>query len=428
MRDGDPGSTFPSVPLVEICDWISSGGTPSRKRPDYFAGADGHPWVKSQELRDGSIWQTDEHISDAGLANSSAKYYPPQTVLVAMYGANVGQLGYLRTRSTVNQAVCGLCVDPAAADARYVFYALMHERRLLVGQAAGAAQQNLNQDLIRNFRIPLPPLATQQKITAVLSAYDDLIEQNNRRIQLLDEIARRIYREWFVDFRYPSHERVPLVESELGPIPQGWGIVPLSSVCDRITDGAHASPKTTAVGMPMASVKDMTPRRLALEKCRRISVEDYERLAGQDCCPRVNDVLIAKDGSYLKHVFVIRRAEEVVILSSIALLRPNGAIQPDILALGLRQPETKERLKGFVSGVAIPRIVVKDFRIFLIVQPPRELQEALVALIDPTLELALELDRATTSLREARDLLLPRLVTGELDISELDIAMPGAAA
>jgi type I restriction enzyme S subunit len=244
----------------------------------------------------------------------------------------------------------------------------------------------------------------------------------------LEEMAQRIYREWLVDFRYPGHQNVPMVDSALGPIPLGWEVVPLSNVCERITDGAHLSPVTTPVGKPMASVKDMTPRRLALEGCRRIGIQDYEELARQDCRPRVNDVLVAKDGSYLKHVFVVRDPEEVVILSSIALLRPNRAIQPDVLSMSLQQPETRERLKGFVSGAALPRIVLRDFRIFSIVRPPDPIQKDLVDGISPLLRLALELDKSTMTLRANRDLLLPGLISGEVDAADLDIPVPEAAA
>ena len=75
---------------------------------------------------------------------------------------------------------------------------------------------------LQELTLPVPSLPSQRKIAAILSAYDDLIENNNRRIKLLEEMAQRIYREWFVDFRYPGHEEVPLVDSELGPIPEGW--------------------------------------------------------------------------------------------------------------------------------------------------------------------------------------------------------------
>ncbi len=140
-----------------------------------------------------SIRDTSEHIADAGLRGSSAKYFPAGTVLIAMYGANVGQL---RTAS--------VCLPPSisdlramrqpaiVADARFVFYALLrHSQRVSIGQAAGAAQQNLNQAIDSQIPLPLPPVSTQRKIAAILSAYDDLIENNRRRIKLLEEMAQR---------------------------------------------------------------------------------------------------------------------------------------------------------------------------------------------------------------------------------------------
>ena len=86
------------------------------------------------------------------------------------------------------------------------------------------AQPVLHRVTWRRFEVPFPALGTQRKIAAILSAYDELIENNRRRIKILEEMAQRIYREWFVEFRYPGHENVPLVDSELGPIPQGWTV------------------------------------------------------------------------------------------------------------------------------------------------------------------------------------------------------------
>ena len=111
-------------------------------------------WVKSKELFDSGINNTEEKITDEALKNSSAKYFPEHSVLIAMYGANVGQFGWLKNPATVNQAVCGLVIDPEKADWRYVFYALLQNRKNLTVQAHGAAQQNLNQDLIKDFEIP----------------------------------------------------------------------------------------------------------------------------------------------------------------------------------------------------------------------------------------------------------------------------------
>jgi type I restriction enzyme S subunit len=133
-------------------------------------------------------------------------------------------------------------------------------------------------------------------------------------------------------------------------------------------------------------------------------------------------VLIAKDGNtYLKYMFSVRKAEEVVILSSIALLRPNARIQSDILSLCLQQPENKERLRGFVSGAAIPRIVVKDFRTFLIMRPPDDVQQSFMRQAEPLFLMALELDEANLNLQASRDLLLSRLISREIDVADLAI-------
>ena len=230
--------TTRTATLDSVCSRISSGGTPSRKKAKYFTtGLEGHLWVKSKELLDGSIQETEETITDEGLKNSAAKYFPAHSVLIAMYGANVGQLGWLRVPATVNQAICGLVLDDQRADWRFVFYELLQRRGDLTVQAHGAAQQNLNQDLIRQFPIRLPPLPRQSRIASILSAYDELIENNQRRIQILETMARALYREWFVEFRFPGHERLPRVASPLGDIPQGWEVKVVKEILARRTGG-----------------------------------------------------------------------------------------------------------------------------------------------------------------------------------------------
>src|SRR5690606_4517772 len=100
---------------------------------------------------------------------------------------------------------------------------------------------HINLDVLRNFEIDLPPLATQREIAGILSAYDDLIENNTRRIQILEEMARAIYREWFVHFRYPGHENDRLVESELGLVPEGWEVKRLGDVVEIQRQNISAS-------------------------------------------------------------------------------------------------------------------------------------------------------------------------------------------
>jgi type I restriction enzyme S subunit len=232
----------------------------------------------------------------------------------------------------------------------------------------------------------------------------------------LEAMARALYREWFVHFRFPGHEKLPRVASPLGDIPQGWEVKPLEAVCARITDGAHHSPASVDEGYPMASVKDMHDWGINVESCRRIRGDDFENLVRNNCKPLKNDVLIAKDGSYLKHTFVVGEEQDLVILSSIAILRPNSAILPNYLSFTLREPTAKARMTGFVSGVAIPRIVLKDFRKFQILVPPPDIQFAWARHVDPKVEMCRKLISEIQNLRLTRDLLLPRLMSGQVEL------------
>lgn len=125
-----------------------------------------------------------------------------------------------------------LTVDQRVGDPLYVYYYVSapESREKIVQDASVTGVPKTNVAYLRDFPVVLPPLPTQRKIASILAVYDDLIENNNRRIKLLEEMAQRIYREWFVDFRYPGHENLPFVDSELGPIPEGWSVASLSEL------------------------------------------------------------------------------------------------------------------------------------------------------------------------------------------------------
>ena len=140
------------------------------------------------------------------------------------------------------------------------------------GYITGTAQPKLSQSNLKAIRLPLPPFPTQRKIAAVLSAYDDLIENNTRRIKILEEMAGAIYREWFVEFRFPGHEEVEIVESELGLIPQGWEVVAASETIS-------INPK---LSVPRETRKPFVPMKSATEHSMLISeVEERTGASGR---------------------------------------------------------------------------------------------------------------------------------------------------
>lgn len=139
--------------------------------------------------------------------------------------------------------------------------------------------------------------------------------------------------------------------------------VKLNSVCKRITDGSHYSPVGIEKGIPMLSVKDMKHDGFSYDDCKYINEEEYEKMLRNDCVPLINDILIAKDGSYLKHVFVVKENKKQAILSSIGILRPDlKKIDPSYLKYYLHSSSVKETVaKKYVSGSALPRIILKNF-------------------------------------------------------------------
>lgn len=286
---------------------------------------------------------------------------------------------------------------------------------------------NLNTTILRETSLTLPPLATQRRIASILGAYDDLIEVNRRRIAVLEEMARRLFEEWFVHFRFPGSPDEGRLADASAPVPSGWNEVPLAEVCDQITDGAHHSPPGVAAGRMMASVKDMRDWGFDLTSCRQISDEDFAGLVRMGCQPIPGDILIAKDGANLnKHTFLVTERLPIVLLSSIAILRPKATMEREFLVALLRSGHISSAIKRMRSGAAIPRIVLKDFKRLPILLPAIDIRQRFEAAVAPIHSLCRLLVRANANLSSQRDALLPRLISGELSVAAAERELAAA--
>lgn len=427
-------NTFNKVPLKDVCKVISGYAF---KSASFKAGGD-TPVIKIKNIKIGTA-----SLEDAGYVNSTFlekiddKFrVTADDVLISLTGSHmtqpnsvVGRVGRYPNKYPVallNQRAGKIIPNEARVDKSYLFYSLLGDdiRKEIAQMAHGAASQaNVSPTQVESIEIPLPDLKSQRKIGGVLQNYDNLIENNNRRIAILENMAQSLYREWFVNFRYPNHEdnldadgKTKLIDSPLGQIPEGWGVVALEDLCNKITDGSHKSPKSVDVGVPMASVKDMHDFGINASKCRQISYEDYEDLKRQDSVVKANDILVAKDGSYLKHTFVVEKELEMALLSSIAIIRPNDKVKPHWLAYCLRSPLVKERMKNYVSGAAIPRIILKDFRKFNLFIPPQELMDEWNSIVEGMVKQCWNLVARNENLKQQRDMLLPKLISGQIEL------------
>ncbi|MDC7253070.1 restriction endonuclease subunit S [Wohlfahrtiimonas chitiniclastica] len=286
-------------------------------------------------------------------------------------------------------------------DSTFLFYLMCEPSftEYTVLTSRGAKMPRGDKEAILSYDLSLPPLPEQKAIADVLSALDDKIDLLQRQNETLEKMAETLFRQWFIE------------EAK-----EDWEEVALEDVCSRITDGAHYSPASQETGFSMASVKDMYTWGINEETCRKISLEDYEQLVIADCRAIEGDILIAKDGSYLKHVFLLEKDLDVVLLSSIAMLRPNFKYHPMLLTIFLKLQSTHEQMKNIVTGAVIPRIVLKDFRKFPIILPPEEKQKEAIKLIEPIFNKCWVNDKQIQTLQNLRDTLLPKLMSGEVRV------------
>ena len=167
--------------LENVAKW-SSGGTPSRKIPEYYCGD--IAWLKTGELNDGYIFDTEEKISQSALKNSSAKIHPQNTVVIAMYGATIGKVGILKIEAATNQA-CACAVCNSDIYFKYLFYYALSQKENFIRKSRGGAQPNISQEIIKKFPIPLPPLDEQKRIVEILDKIFLKLNQAEEKLNLI---------------------------------------------------------------------------------------------------------------------------------------------------------------------------------------------------------------------------------------------------
>jgi len=245
--------------------------------------------------------------------------------------------------------------------------------------------------LFRQAYIPIPPLPTQRKIAAILSAYDDLIENNRRRIEILEEMAQALYREWFVEFRFPGHESVPMVDSPLGKIPEGWEVRKLEAAVELAYGKGLRKQDRVAGTFPVYGSS---------------GVVDYH-----------NEPLVHGPG-----VIVGRKGNVGSVFWCDSGFYPIDTVFYAVTDLPLRYVFFSLQRMNFINNdAAVPGLSRRQAYSLPFVVPSASLLDRFECLAAPLVSLQRVLAETNRSLGDARDLLLPRLISGELDVSDLDI-------
>lgn len=396
------------LPIEATCSRITSGGTPLRSVLRFYDGGSIR-WVKTGELKDWYIEDTEERITEDAIQESSAKLLPKETVLMAMYGdgKTITSLGILRHESACNQASCAMIANPAVCRPLYLFYSLKAHRHALLKLAYGGAQRNLNAKTIRQFELAVPPMPIQGRIASILSSYDDLIENNDRRIKTLEEMAQTLYREWFVNFHFPGHQKVKMVESELGPIPKGWMPKRLGDLCHetrRGVDPGEIDPATPYIGL------EHLPRKsIALDEWGRAGDVGSTKLRF-----RRGEILFGKIRPYFHKVGVA--PVDGVASSDAIVIVPNDPAYFGPVLCCVSSEDFVRHATQTSQGTKMPRANWDVLTKYPLPLPGGALLEQFNGIVHPTVEMLQNLVFRNRNLRTTRDFLLPKLISGEIPV------------
>ena len=297
---------------------------------------------------------------------------------------------------------------------RYIAYLL--ESLKLDQLVTSAAVPGINRNHIHPLPVRIPGVAVQLYIASALASLDKLIENNCRRIEILEKLARHMYREWFVRFRFPGHESVGLVSSDLGLIPEGWKVQSCAQVAEFVNGFAFKPAHWQQDGLPIVKIKELkngvskdTPRYHGQDIKRKYFVNNGAVLFSWSADL---GVYIWSSGPALlnQHLFDVRPREVSLLFL--------------YLALKDRMPDFRRRAQGTTMR-HIKRSALDEVQL---VVAPRQVREAFESQAGPMLALRMNLEHQVQLLARARALLLPRLVSGELDVTGLDLELEAVGA
>lgn len=338
---------------------------------------------------------------------SKSKLYGNE-IIISNVGANVGTVFRCpKLRYKMSLAPNSVMVKFKGNDDFYFHWLRGYNgQQMLKSIVTGSAQPKFNKTNFKEMVVPVPPIGEQNKIASILNSIEEKIKLNKQINENLEQQVQTLFADWL------SANSESATEIALG------------NICTKVTDGSHFSPKDDSTSsIPMLSVKDMREFDFDLTSCKHICEGDYEKMVANDCVPQVNDILVAKDGSYLKEIFICNEKRKLAILSSIAIFRPNTTvIHPEILLAFLKSPRVLQEVRdNYVSGSALPRIVLKDFKKLTFSLPNMDAQNLIAPLFANIREQIAVNVAENKYMTQLRDTLLPKLMSGELNVDNINL-------
>ncbi|MCD8017217.1 MAG: restriction endonuclease subunit S [Oscillospiraceae bacterium] len=403
--------------IFDVSEQIGSGITPLRSDKRYWASAD-FPWIKTEQLGTYQISTANEYISQVALQETSIKIWPPETVLLAMYGEGKtrGSASILMIPATTNQACCNIIVNPQKADYRFLYYWIKHNYEPLRNLATGV-RKNLNSDDIKGFPFPDTDITTQKKTADVLSALDDMIQNNTKICCELESMAKTLYDYWFVQFDFPDENGRPYRtsggamewnEQLKREIPKGWKASKVSNIMDIDNNSFDPRKKRDTImehySIPAFDI-DHAP---AYEPASSIDSGKYAIDAACILTSKLNphfkrlwDPFCDTKNAICSTEFIVYRPKELWMRPYCYALLNSDAFYAHMVQKAISSTGSRKRIQPDVSA---------SFEFAL---PDDDTIRAFVALYAPIIEKQKLLYKENRELTKLRDWLLPMLMNGQ---------------
>ncbi|MBD2692852.1 restriction endonuclease subunit S [Anabaena catenula] len=400
---------------------VITGTTPPTANKAYFDGK--YLFIKPSDISEDQryLFETEITLSDAGYEYQAIKALPKNSICVVCIGTIGKKMCLTSQECFTNQQINSIVVNHSKYDQLYVYYLirnyLPHLKQLNAGSTSG--RENVNKSSFENIEIQVHELKIQQKIASILSNYDDLIENNTRRIKILEEMAQTLYNEWFVKFRFPGHEQVRMVESELGLIPEGWEVKELGDIAQEVRRGIN--PDTVDPETPYFGLEHLPRKSIALSEWGKAGEVQSTKLVFYK-----GEILFGKIRPYFHKVGVA--PIDGICSSDTIVINPKISQYFSIVLSCVSSEDFINHTTQTSQGTKMPRANWDILTKYPLVIPSSSILEQFNNFIENAVQQIQILIFKNKNLQKTRDLLLPKLISGEIDVEKLEIDTEKIAA
>jgi len=402
--------------LGDLAHKIEGGGTPSRTEASFWNG--NIPWATVKDLRAVSLRSTEEHITELGLKNSSSKLIPANTIIIATRMA-VGKAVFFDRDVAINQDLKAFH-PKNGINWRFLLQWYLAKSEKIESLATGSTVKGIRLDELKLLPIDLPPLPEQQKIAAILSSVDDVIEKTRAQIDKLKDLKTGMMQELLTK----GIGHTEFKDSPVGRIPSNWYCVKMNTIA-KVNDGAHHTPTYTSSGIPFLRVTDLKSKHIFTGSIKYISREEHSELIKR-CKPEKGDILYSKNGT-IGIPRLIDWDDEFSIFVSLALIKITSAeVDPEYLALFMDSPIVREQIRARSKQGTVTNLHLEEIRDFDIPLPSMDEQQKITRALNSVvhrLNVAFEKYDSNQKLKKA---LMQDLLNGKVRV-KVDQKEPAVA-